>query len=331
MTFKKKFHRLTDTARLFIFGLPKNAIGSIDVTNRCNLRCEHCYFFAEDHKGEKELSIEKWVEKLEEMKAAGHPMMLCTWVGGEPMVRKQLIEVGRKYFQHNTIVTNGTMELPDWEDCNYVISIDGTEEAFARMRAPGIYQKIKQNVINHPELKIQISCVITSLTKDCIEDLIKEWGPLARGGIIFDFFTPVTNLDEALWLDWEARDAMIDQILALKKKYPGVINMLDSTLELMRSKNAKKVTDNCEFRLKAFTLGPTGEHKGKCMMGDKADCDRCGCVVPFHMATLSNRRLMLKEAVKAKFAPKRSMPIPQQQPAQILPRPLSNANPEDAF
>jgi MoaA/NifB/PqqE/SkfB family radical SAM enzyme len=297
---KKKLNRFANLARLFVTGLPDNAIGSIDVTNRCNLRCEHCYFFAEDHTGEKELSIEKWVEKLEAMKAAGHPMMLCTWVGGEPMVRKQLIEVGRKYFKHNTVVTNGTMPLPAWDDCNFVISIDGTEEAFNRMRAPGIYQKIKQNVINHPELKIQISCVLTSITKDCIEDLIKEWSPIARGGIIFDFFTPVTGLDETLWLDWETRDRLIDQILELKKKYPGVINMMDSTLELMRAKNSKRVTDNCAFRLKAFTLGPTGEPKGKCMMGDNADCDRCGCVVPFHMATLSNRRLMLKETFKRK-------------------------------
>ncbi|MDX6696043.1 MAG: Fe-coproporphyrin synthase [Blastocatellia bacterium] len=335
MNVTKKFRRLAQAARLFVFGLPQYAIGSIDVTNRCNLRCEHCYFFAESHKGEKELSVEEWVEKLEAMKAAGHPMMLCTWVGGEPMVRKKLIEIGRKYFKHNTIVTNGTMELPDWDDCNYVISIDGTEEAFARMRAPGIYQKIKQNVINHPELKIQISCVITSITKDCIEDLVKEWGPIARGGIIFDFFTPITNLDEMLWLDWPERDRMIDRILELKKKYPGIINMMDSTLELMRSKNAKQVTDNCLFSRKAFTLGPTGEHKGKCMMGDAADCDRCGCVVPFHMATLSNRRLMLKEALKAPFAPKRrDSPAPPQQPVQITsarPSWENSAQPDDAF
>lgn len=196
------------------------------------------------------------------------------------------------------------MELPDWDNCSWVISIDGTEEAFSRMRAPGIYQKIKQNVIRHAELKIQISCVLTSITASCIEELVKEWGPLARGGIIFDFFTPVTNLDESLWLDWEARDRLIDQILALKKKYPGTINMLDSTLDLMRSKNAKRVTDNCEFRLKAFTLSSTGETKGKCMMGDNADCDRCGCVVPFHMATLSSRRLMLREGIKSLLASK---------------------------
>ena len=306
MSLTNTLRRYAQFTRLFISGLPKYAVGSIDVTNRCNLRCEHCYFFAEDHENEKELSIEKWVEKLEEMKAAGHPMMLCTWVGGEPMMRKKLIDVGRKYFKHNTIVTNGTVELPDWDNCSWVISIDGTEEAFSKMRAPGIYQKIKDNVIRHPELRIQISCVLTTITADCIEELVKEWGPIARGGIIFDFFTPVTNLDEALWLNWSERDRLIDQILALKKKYPGTINMLDSTLDLMRSKNARHVTDNCEFRLRAFALSSTGENKGKCMMGDNADCDRCGCVVPFHMATLSNRRLMVKEGIKSLLSSKTS-------------------------
>jgi MoaA/NifB/PqqE/SkfB family radical SAM enzyme len=294
-----RLRHYADIARLLVFGLPENAVGSIDATNRCNLRCEHCYFFAEDHENEKEWPIEKWIEKLEEMKSKGHPMLLCTWVGGEPLMRKKLIEVGRKYFKHNTVVTNGTVDLPDWDNCTWVISIDGTEDAFSKMRAPGIYQKIKQNVISHPELKIQISCVLTTITEGCVEELIKEWGQIARGGIIFDFFTPVTNLDEALWLDWPARDRLIDHILALKKKYPGCINMTDSTLELMKSANAKRVTDNCEFRLKAFALGPTGQSKGKCMMGDNADCDRCGCVVPFHMAALSNRRLFVKERIKS--------------------------------
>jgi MoaA/NifB/PqqE/SkfB family radical SAM enzyme len=293
----KVFKNLGEMTRLMVFGMPHYAVGSIDVTKRCNLRCEHCYFFAVEHK-ERELTVEEWIAKLEEMKAAGHPMTLCTWVGGEPMVRKQVIDAGRKYFKYNTIVTNGTMELPDWPDCTWVISIDGTEEAFAKMRAPGIYQKVKENVMRHTELRIQISCVITSLTVDCIEDLIVEWGPLARGGIIFDFFTPVTKLDESLWLDWPRRDAVIDQLLALKKKYPGVINMLDSTLDLMRSKNSRKVTDNCFFKEKAFTLGADGKPKGKCMMGDNADCDKCGCVVPYYMATMNSPRLLVKEAFK---------------------------------
>ena len=297
MQILKSLKNLGSLTRLIAFGMPNNAVGSIDVTKRCNLRCEHCYFFAEEHK-ERELTIDEWVEHFEAMKAAGDPMLLCTWVGGEPMVRKEVIDIGRKYFKHNTIVTNGTMELPDWTDCTWVISIDGTEEAFAKMRAPGIYQKIKENVLRHQDLRIQISCVITSLTVDCIEDLVAEWGALARGGIIFDFFTPVNKLDEALWLDWDRRDQVIDQLFELKRKYPGVINMLDSTLDLMRSANSKKVTDNCLFKEKAFTLGADGMPKGKCMMGDNADCDKCGCVVPFYMATMNSPRLLLKEAAK---------------------------------
>ncbi|CAN5526597.1 hypothetical protein BH10ACI3_BH10ACI3_10490 [soil metagenome] len=297
MQIVKTVKNLGALTRMMVFGMPSNAVGSIDATKRCNLRCEHCYFFAEEHK-EVELTVDQWVEKFEAMKSAGDPMLLCTWVGGEPLVRKELIDVGRKYFKHNTIVTNGTMELPDWTDCTWVISIDGTEEAFAKMRAPGIYQKIKENVLRHPTLKIQISCVLTNLTVDCIEDLIVEWGPLARGGIIFDFFTPVNKLDEALWLDWKTRDGLIDDLKTLKRKYPGVINMLDSTLDLMKSHKSRSVTDNCLFKEKAFTLGADGNPKGKCMMGDNADCDKCGCVVPFYMATMNSPRLLAKEAFK---------------------------------
>ena len=297
MKLAKTIKTIGAVARLAAFGMPDNAVGSIDVTKRCNLRCEHCYFFAEEHK-ERELTLDEWVEHWEAMKAAGDPMLLCTWVGGEPMVRKDVIDAGRKYFKHNTIVTNGTMDIPDWTDCTWVISIDGTEEAFAKMRAPGIYQKIKENVRKHPDLRIQISCVITSLTVDCIEDLVEEWGPLASDGIIFDFFTPVNKLDESLWLDWPERDRVLDRLFELKRRYPGKINMLDSTLDLMRSRNARRVTDNCLFKEKAFTLGADGKPKGKCMMGDNADCDKCGCVVPFYMATMNSPTLLLKEAVK---------------------------------
>jgi hypothetical protein len=51
------------------------------------------------------------------------------------------------------------------------------------------------------------------------------------------------------------------------------------------------------------------------------------------MATLSNRRLMLKETLKARFAMKKKPEptTPQQQPVQISPRSFEKANPEDAF
>ena len=43
----------------------------------------------------------------------------------------------------------------------------------------------------------------------------------------------------------------------------------------------------------AFAFAPDGVQKEKCMMGPKADCDRCGCVVPFYLASLTDRSRIL--------------------------------------
>ena len=59
---------------------------------------------------------------------------------------------------------------------------------------------------------------------------------------------------------------------------------------------------------------------GKTMMGDNADCDRCGCVVPFHMATLSSRRLIIKEGIKRFTGPTRPAESPCSQPVQMTAR-----------
>lgn len=83
---------------------------------------------------------------------------------------------------------------------------------------------------------------------------------------------------------WERRDAVLDQLLVLKqKKYGDFIAMPERVLELMKSHNAKRVTDNCIFEKKGYSLTTTGQVKEKCMLGPKADCDRCGCVVPYYL------------------------------------------------
>ena len=51
-------------------------------------------------------------------------------------------------------------------------------------------------------------------------------------------------------------------------------------------------------KTEADMKGADGKPKGKCMMGDNADCDKCGCVVPFYMATMNSPALLLKEAAK---------------------------------
>src|SRR3989344_7258809 len=58
---------------------------SVDVTNKCNLRCNGCYFFdGFDWRGYGELSIDQWRDRLEDV-TTKFPILHATYVGGEPL------------------------------------------------------------------------------------------------------------------------------------------------------------------------------------------------------------------------------------------------------
>ncbi len=81
-----------------------------NVTNRCNLRCKHCYIEAEDRGYENELTTEEakaFIADLSQMKA---PVLLFS--GGEPLIRKDIFELGRLAADSGlrpVISSNGTL------------------------------------------------------------------------------------------------------------------------------------------------------------------------------------------------------------------------------
>jgi len=202
----KLLFKLYDLSRFDLFGKPKGAIGSIDITNRCNLHCKHCYFYAHDYEERPELSDDEWIEKLESLKETDFPFYQCSWVGGEPLLRKELIERGMKYFRSNLIATNGTIELPNWPDVNFYISMDGKKDMHDAIRGKGCYDKIKKNA-DRPELRIIVSMVINKMNYEGIENFIEEWKDVGVKGCLFQIYTPVKGLkNDELWPGWELRD-----------------------------------------------------------------------------------------------------------------------------
>lgn len=285
----------------FLFGLPRNAFGSIDVTKECNLRCEHCYFFEQEEAyGPPDLEIERWVEKLTELKRTSSPwefpFLQCTWVGGEPLVRKRLIEVGRKFFRFNTVVTNGTIPLPDWPDVNWYISIDGDEATHEKIRRKrGIYARAMRNIREHPQLEVTIAYCITKENVHCIEQAVIDWACAGAAHMTFDFYTPIETIEHDLFLPLDERDRVLEMLIELRRVYGDFIAVPERVFRLMRSDTCKSVTDQCLFASHGFAFGPQGERKEKCMMGPKADCDRCGCIVPFYLASLVDRRRIVED------------------------------------
>lgn len=279
----------------FFFGFPKNTFGSVDVTSDCNLRCKHCYFFEQERVAQ--CSLEQWREKFERMKSEGFRFYQCTWVGGEPLLRPELIELGRRYFKFNTITTNGSLPLPDWKDVSWCISVDGSQAYHDRFRnQPGLYETIKSNIRESEGQRITIAYCITRQNCADVETSLAEWyrNPKVRN-MVFSFYTPIRGLDDDLWLDWPEKDRMLDKLIELKRQYGDFLVNTRQALGLMKSPSARDITNNCLFAGKSFAFDPAGGVKSPCMLGPKADCDRCGCIVPFFLRSLTNRRLILND------------------------------------
>ena len=283
-------------AYAFAFGLPRDAIISVDVTNECNMRCTHCYFFEQDHP--LELTDEQFLTRLDEMKREKTlPFLQCTWVGGEPLLRMDLLDKARHYFRWNAIVTNGMVPLPKWERTSLFVSIDGPKEIHERIRVKHCYDKIKENIAESG-VPVTLSMAISDFNSHAIEDLIEEWRQVPNvKNWTFDFFTPIRGLklDDEQWMGFEVRDQLVDRLLALKHKYPSLVGTTEGALRLMKSDRCKTVTDNCAFRERSTAFSPMLQKKEQCMMGDKADCDRCGCVVPFYLHSISHKPTVVRD------------------------------------
>ena len=203
-------------------GFPNKAIASIDITNKCNLRCKHCYFFAAEPA--KESSDAEWIERFDRLTADGYKLWSCTWVGGEPLFRKELIRKLMHHSKINFVVTNGSIPLPDWQDVHFHISVDGTKELHDKTRGEGSYNKLKANIMSAAGrgLKITLACCITNLNKGCLDELIEEWYPVGHVcKFLFDFFTPIKGVDDSLWVPFKERDEILNKLIAYKrnKKY----------------------------------------------------------------------------------------------------------------
>ncbi len=83
------------------------------VTGACNLRCRHCFHFAEVAAGARGPTLEE-VRKLAGSAARLGPLLWVSFAGGEPFLRADLPELaeafGRHGLRHLAIPTNGLVE-----------------------------------------------------------------------------------------------------------------------------------------------------------------------------------------------------------------------------
>jgi MoaA/NifB/PqqE/SkfB family radical SAM enzyme len=250
--------------------------GSADITNFCNLKCRHCYWWL-NRTSHKELSADEWRNVVKEI-FIKNDVVSISLTGGEPLLRPDVIEaiISEMKWRYVTIVTNGTLPLIDF-GVGYFISIDGTENVHDAIRGMNVYSKVKENVMEHPEVNVVINMTINSLNYKCVENVVNEWYNFARA-ITFQFHTPF-SYDDKLWLPYgEPRNNTIDKLLKLKEKYPDFIANTAKQLNLFRD---GRWTANCPTWF-FVNLDSSGKTKNPCVIsntennGVKPICERCG-------------------------------------------------------
>lgn len=124
---------------------------TIDITDRCNLRCKHCCVTAGEHKKGNDLEYSKLriaVDKIIEL----NPKTLCI-SGGEPLYRedfkKIVMYIRENYSKKMILMTNAVLITDEnakliadnFDEVN--ISLDGyDEESVAKVRGSGVYEKV---------------------------------------------------------------------------------------------------------------------------------------------------------------------------------------------
>lgn len=146
------------------------------VTSRCNIKCSHCFLWAETGYGWENTNAGKFDMTLEEIRrlSASMPQFyFMNMTGGEPFLRADVPEIIETFYRNNRlrallIPTNGTVQERTLESVRGIlsrcpeltlavdVSIDGLGELHDRIRgAPGGFEKTVGTYRALRELKAQ--------------------------------------------------------------------------------------------------------------------------------------------------------------------------------
>jgi len=159
-----------DALRYGKFSKDKKPIVVWNVSQRCNLRCMHCYANAANREFEGELTTQeakKFISDLVEFKV---PVLLFS--GGEPLMRGDLFELGKfaaSLGLRTVISTNGTLITPEIAqkikeaNFSYVgISLDGIEKTNDKFRGKkGAFEEALQGIRSCKEVNVRVGLRFT--------------------------------------------------------------------------------------------------------------------------------------------------------------------------
>ncbi|NLK25622.1 MAG: radical SAM protein [Euryarchaeota archaeon] len=275
-----------------IFGKKDPLVNTMVIHYGCNLRCTHCAVTANEDEGR--LSGPRsmtWELATKEMRSEYNKgSRIVFFEGGEPTIWKDgdrrfidlIDEAHRMGYYVVGYTTNGTGTIYEQSDV-ISVSLDGPREVHDRLRAPGVYDMLMENLAKTTHQNIFANMTVSKLNQDVIRETaeIVRNSPQIRG-LMINFLTPPPS---KFTLTYDEKEAVVKEALGLKKEGFPIVNSKRALKELLIT----DYTDKCPYWVSSFMLPDGTKHYG-CPMRAVEACRDCGfdAVREYRLITAGN-------------------------------------------
>ena len=215
--------------------IPPFLIASI--TSQCNLHCAGCYSRCNhatvDAAPVCQLTAGEWLRIFEEADDLGISFILLA--GGEPMIRRDIIEAAGKHpnilfpvFTNGTYMDEAYFKL--FDKCRNLVpimSIEGEKEMTDARRGQGVYDRLIGNMDALQQRGLIFGASVTVTTQNIREvssdAFLKKLSDRGCKAVIFVEFVPVTDDSRELAPGDGERETLSREIDRLREEHPEMV------------------------------------------------------------------------------------------------------------
>lgn len=274
---------------------------SFNLSDRCPIGCQ-CYWRALSRVSE--MGDEAVVCFFEAQRQRG--MLLAAIVGGEPYVRPQLLRRVAGILPATWVVTSGTTPLLHLKGTTHFVSIDGADATThdTVRHSAGLYERILKNLTvarAKGTFPVVIHSVLNSSNWEQIERILDVWqSNRLVDGVIFSTATPINGMGASLSLTVAQRTQIVQRLTRARRTFGKFLTMSEGMIARLDPRTTETQTpQTCLTASRVLSFDASGKQIPQCILGEKADCSACGCVItamfePFTRFDLSTWRVLAR-------------------------------------
>lgn len=247
----------------------------IELTERCNLCCQHCYIHAPSRDQavrSRELGPEQWFRIFDELAEAG--CLWMTWTGGEILLRPDFAEIYRYAKRKGFLIalfTNGTLLNPalvrlfqEWYPHYVEITLYGMSPAtYERVTGvPGSFERCMRGIeaLVAAQIPLRLKTVAMTLNRHEVEEMYDY-----AAGLGIEFRHDAMLRPTFHGMDVSGLRLAPEEVASLDLVRPGAVELFNTAYELaVDAADTNALYDperryNCGAGFRSFHIDPYGQ------------------------------------------------------------------------